>query len=111
MDIATLRSFAWAWLALPLTALDWLLAWHRLPARVAMKTGPNGQPLAWADRADAMAFDLKLLAGVALFATALGVVIALAQPDRAKTAAWTMGAVIAFVAGLLNVVLWTIQVP
>jgi len=79
MEWSDLRMTLWSWLLVPLTALDWWIAWSRLPERVVMKTGPSGQPTSWAAREQAMTFDLGLLAGVLAFTTVLTMVVAFAQ--------------------------------
>ncbi len=98
--------------ALPLTAIDWLIAWSRLPDGVLMN-GAKGHATSTATRVDAMKFDLKLLAGVLIFATLIGVLAGFVRPERATLGA----AVVLMCAGLhvflllLNGVLCFAQVP
>jgi hypothetical protein len=107
-DVAKLSS---PWLRLPLTALDWWIAWGKLPARVPMKLGPHGQVTSWATREQAMSFDLWLLAGVLALVTVILFTSALAAPERAGKML-ALGAVApAIVFVLLNGVLWVYQVP
>jgi hypothetical protein len=106
-DLGILLSM---WLGVPLTAADFWLAWGSLPDKVPMKKGAAGQVLAWTTRAEALTFDLKLLAGVLLFVTLIGWLIGLSAPEKG-----TLAALVLALAGwgmviLLNWVLWSIQV-
>jgi hypothetical protein len=100
-----------AWLIIPLTALSWVIAWHRLPERVAMKLDAGGRPIGWAPRHAAMTFDLKVLAGVLTFATVIAFLIAFVQPGKARLAPNVVIFCAAFVGLLLNGILWVYQVP
>jgi hypothetical protein len=111
MDLSDLKPLLYAWLALPLTALSWWIAWGRLPERVIMKLDAANRPIHWASRVDAMTFDMEFLGGILLFLTLLGVVVAFAQPVKARLVAWLLLGTTGFVGLLLNWVLWHIQVP
>jgi hypothetical protein len=106
-DFAILLS---PWLGIPLTALDFRIAWDRLPEKVPMKTGGHGQVLAWTTREGALSFDLKFLAMILLIVTFIGWILGMASSDKG-----IVGVVIAALTGwgivlLLNWVLWSIQV-
>jgi hypothetical protein len=109
MDWSDLKKILFAWLLLPLTALDWGIAWGRLPARVVMKTGADGQPRGWASRGDAMMFDLKLLAGVLLFTTLIALLVLFQHPGRGSLGAWVVLICGGLVFLLVNGILWTSQ--
>jgi hypothetical protein len=110
MDWSDIKKILWTWLALPLTALDWAIAWHRVPLRVGMKFGSDGRPTSWSPREGALKFDLVFLTGMLVFATLVAFFIAFAQPGKGRYAPW----VVMFVGGLafvlLNGVLWLYQV-
>jgi hypothetical protein len=111
MDGADLKKILLAWLALPLTALDWAVAWSRLPERVPMHFGPDGRATSWATRGEAMRFDLVLLGGVLLFATVVGFLVAFTRPGtggpRGAMAVLVVGG---FVFLVVNWILWRYQV-
>jgi hypothetical protein len=107
MEGTDIKKLVFMWLAVPLTALDWWFAWDRLPARVVMKTGLDGRPRAWADRGDAMMLELKILAGILLFCSVMGYVVAGAG-SKAVTVTVIAGWGAFF---LLNWVLWSKMVP
>jgi hypothetical protein len=105
-----LRTILATWLAIPLTALDWWLAWDRLPARVAMKYAANGRAVAWASREDAMTFDLVLLAVVLGVATLAGVAGLAVQPERGRRISTGILVCATLVFLVVNGVLWLYQV-
>ncbi len=111
MEWSDLRATLWSWLLVPLTAVDWWIAWGRLPERVVMKLGPNGQPTSWATREQAITFDLVFLACILGFTTVLAFVVAFAQPEKAARVSVGTAACNAFIFLLLNGVLWFVQVP
>lgn len=111
MELSDLKNLLWMWLALPLTALDWAIAWSRVPERVAMKFGPNGQPTSWAPRAGAMKVDLGLLFGVLLFATVIGALGIFQRPWKSKTMTIAVTCVSGFVFLVVNWILWAYHVP
>jgi hypothetical protein len=108
--VSPLRKLALAWLALPLTALDWLVAWGRLPARVVMKTNASGQPIHWATREDALRFDLSLVGGVLVFLTIVSALVVALQPEKARQATWGAVVVALFLFLIVNGILWGSQV-
>lgn len=110
MEPSDIKKILCMWLALPLTALDWWMAWSRLPERVVMKFGHNGQPTSWASRGDAMRFDLVFLACSLAFMTVIGFVVSSARPDRASRVAWGIMLCGGFVFLVLNGILWMYQV-
>lgn len=110
MDWSDIKKILWTWLALPLTALDWWTAWGRVPERVVMKFGPDGQPRSWASRGDAMTFDLVVLACVLAFITVIGLLVSFAQPGRASRSAVVVMLCGGFAFLLLNGILWLYQV-
>jgi hypothetical protein len=110
MDGSDLKKILYAWLLVPLTALDWCIAWRWVPERAVMKVGSDGQPRAWALRWDAMMFDIKLLSGCLLFITAIGFLIAFQKPWKASWGAWIVLLSGGFIFLLLNGVLWLTQV-
>jgi len=111
MDSAFIKRILLAWLALPLTALDWAIAWRKLPEHVVMKTGANGQPLAWASRAAAMRVDLTVMTVVLLFGTAVGFLVAFQKPWKATQGAGAVLFLGVLVFLVMNGVLWFAQVP
>jgi hypothetical protein len=111
MEWSDLKKILFTWLALPLTALDGWIAWGRLPARVVMKYGPDGQPRSWTSRENAIAFDLKILAVALTFFTVIGFLIAFTQPGRGGArGAWIVMLCGGFFFLLLNGILWLYQV-
>ena len=108
--MSTLQKLFTLWATVPLTALDWWVAWSRLPARVVMKFGPNGQPIHWATPEDAMKFDLILLAGIAVFLTAIGALTLFARPEKERQLSTALLGCGGFVFVLVNWILWTYQV-
>lgn len=111
MEWRDIKVLLRVWLVVPLTALDWWVAWGRLPERVVMKYGPNGQPTSWTSREAAMKFDLVFLSCVMGLLTLIAVSVAFLQPERAGRVAWAVIGCGAFVFFLLNGVLWAYQVP
>jgi hypothetical protein len=109
--MSPLRRLLLAWLALPLTALDWWLAWDRLPQRVVMKTGAHGEPLHWATREDALRFDLLLIGGVLAFLTLTSALALASQPEKGRQVATGGLLVAAFLFVVVNGILWGRQVP
>ncbi len=55
---------AMMWLALPLTALRYWLAWEKLPARMATHFAANGQPNGWMSREVSLYFAMGVTAFV-----------------------------------------------
>lgn len=111
MDAATLKLFGLAWLALPVTALDWGLAWGRLPERVVTRTGLRGEAIGWASRGDAMALQLEVIIGVLVLGTLICGLTAAARPDRARAAGGVLIALGVLVTVAMNGVLWGMHVP
>jgi len=58
-----------AWLALPLTALNYWRAWDRLPARVAVHFDINWQPNGWTSREGSLMLALGTTAFLVLVFT------------------------------------------
>ncbi|HEY2510930.1 MAG TPA: hypothetical protein VGI39_08745 [Polyangiaceae bacterium] len=108
--MSTLQKLLALWATLPLTALDWWVAWSRLPARVVMKFGPNGQPIHWAAPEEAMKFDLFLLGGILVFLTVIGALALFARPEKERQLSTALLACAGFVALILNGILWAYQV-
>jgi hypothetical protein len=111
MDWPFLKKLLLAWLAVPLTALDWAIAWHKLPERVVMKTGTSGAPIAWASPAAAMKLNLTALAGVLGVMTVVGVLVALGAPWKASQIGNVVLFMGVFMFVLMNGVLWFMHVP
>src|SRR5258708_31203014 len=57
-----LAGIATAWLALPLTALNYSRAWDRLPARMAVHFDANWQPNGWTSREGSRTLALGMTA-------------------------------------------------
>jgi hypothetical protein len=108
--VSELRKLLLAWLTLPLTALDWWVAWDRIPSRVVMKTNSNGQPIHWATREEALRFDLLLIAGVLVFLTVIGGLVTALEPAKRRPVSVGLLLVAAFIALVVNGVLWGMKV-
>ena len=66
------QTFIWLmWLALPLTAFRFWMAWDRLPLRMATHFGMNGQPNGWMPRESAFYLALGLTALIVVVFTAV----------------------------------------
>jgi len=72
-------SIALLWATLPAIRLQFAEAWDRLPARMAIHFGVNGQPNGWAPRETAMWFMLGLVTGMLVTATI--VLLRVRKPD------------------------------
>jgi len=57
-----LATIAVAWLALPLTALNYSRAWDRLPMRIAVHFDANWQPNGWTSREGSRTLALGMTA-------------------------------------------------
>jgi hypothetical protein len=110
VEWSDLKATLWAWIVLPLTALDWWIAWGHLPERVVMRYGQRGQPVAWATREQAMSFDLELLAGILAVATVVTLFAAFFQPERATRVSVGTAVCSGFIFLVVNGVLWFVQV-
>lgn len=111
MDTSDIKKLLWMWATLPLTAVDWWIAWGNLPERVVMKSDAIGRPIHWASRGDAMKFDLMLLGGVLLFLTLLSAIGLMSDGDTKRHQYFT--AILAyamFVFLVVNGILWFVQV-
>jgi len=63
MSSKRLQIFTWLiWLALPLTALRYWLAWDQLPVRMATHFNASGQPNGWMSREVSLQFGLGITA-------------------------------------------------
>src|SRR5262249_37060667 len=60
------------WLALPLTALSYWVAWDQLPARMASHFDLYGQPNGWMSREASLGFALGLTIFMLLIFTGIG---------------------------------------
>jgi hypothetical protein len=110
-SVPTSRKLLLPWVSLPLTALDWAIAWTRLPERVVTKFGPGGRPVRWAPRDQALTSDLLLVGGVLAFTTALVLVAWTMQPGKAGKAYLGMIVTNAIVFLATNGVLWLVHAP
>ncbi len=111
MDSTFFKRILLAWMAVPLTALDWAIAWRKLPEQVVMKYGSSGRPLSWAPRAAAMRFELSLMAGVIGFGTVLAFLVALTAPWKGPQVAGVVLVIGVFMLVLMSYVLWFHHVP
>jgi len=59
------------WLALPLTALRYWLAWDHLPARVATHFNASGEPNGWMTRETSLIFAVVLMVFLLTILTAV----------------------------------------
>ncbi|MFZ0761306.1 MAG: DUF1648 domain-containing protein [Candidatus Sulfotelmatobacter sp.] len=86
-----LRAVGLPWLALPLTALNYWLAWDRLPARIAVHFDVNWQPNGWTSREE----SLMLALGVTAFMLVVFTVASYATSRKSPSvlSKWTMVAV------------------
>jgi hypothetical protein len=88
------KSLTWLmWLALPTTALNYWLAWDRLPSRMAVHFDANWQPNGYTSREGA----LKLGLGIMVFMLVVFTIAALAVYAVKGTAAWPV-LIVAYVA-------------
>jgi Protein of unknown function (DUF1648) len=72
MNRKAFQIFIWLmWLALPITAVRFWMAWDRLPLRMATHFGINGQPNGWMPRHTALYFALAMTALVLAVFTAV----------------------------------------
>lgn len=110
MDASDVKRLLWPWLFLPLTALDWWIAWRRVPERVVMKFGSNGQPVSWATREQALEFDLLLVGGVLAFSTVVVFLAGMAQPEKAGKAYAGLAVTNTLIFLVTNAILWIVQV-
>jgi hypothetical protein len=106
-DLAKLLA---PWLMVPLTALDWWIAWSRLPEHVVVKYGAHGQPTGYRTREDAMMFDVGMLGGVMLLCTVILLIAAFSGSEKlAKLyVGFTCCEVIIFL--VVNAMLWMTKV-
>lgn len=111
MELSDLKATLWSWLLVPLMALEWWIAWSRLPERVVMKQGANGQPTGWATREQAMRFDLEMLAAVLAVTTVITLVVAFAQPEKVTRVSIGTAVCNVFMFLLMSGVLWLLQMP
>jgi hypothetical protein len=83
MNHKVFQTLNWLmWLALPITAFRFWLAWDRLPLRMATHFSINGQPNGWMPRETALYFALGVTAlTVAVFAVISYVALKTHAPD------------------------------
>jgi uncharacterized membrane protein len=74
------------WLALPTTALNYWLAWNRLPARIAVHYDASGRANSWASPGEVRTLSLWVLVFVLAVVTGTGYLVAYLRSDRAKPA-------------------------
>jgi hypothetical protein len=75
MNRKVFQALTWLmWLAMPITAFRFWLAWHRLPLRMATHFNPNGQPNGWMPRDTALYFALGVTAFVVVVFTVISYV-------------------------------------
>jgi len=88
-----------AWLALPLTAVKFWLAWDRLPARIAVHFDVNWQPNGWTSREGA----LMLALGVTTFLLAIFTVACYAacRTGSSSLSRWALVAIFYAVLGFV----------
>jgi hypothetical protein len=88
------------WLALPLTALRFWLAWDRLPLRMATHFNANGQPNGWMPRESAFYVALGITAAMVAVFTAISYV---AHRTHAPDAfSWSLLGFFYLVTGFVN---------
>ena len=109
MDRSDLLALVAPWCAIPLTALDWWLAWDRLPARVVMHVAENGRT-STALREDALMFDLRALLYLLCAHACVTLFVNAVDPARTKAASAVVGLAVLVLFAALNWVLWTMQV-
>jgi len=75
MNRKVFQALTWLmWLAMPITAFRFWLAWDRLPLRMATHFNLNGQPNGWMPRATALYFALGVTALVVVVFTVISYV-------------------------------------
>jgi len=84
------------WLALPAIAVQYWLAWDRLPLRVASHFDASGQPNGWMTREASLGVTLALLAFVLTIATV--VLLRVPKPD---SLCWALLAMFYMIVGVL----------
>ncbi|MFZ0296253.1 MAG: DUF1648 domain-containing protein [Candidatus Sulfotelmatobacter sp.] len=71
-----------AWLALPVTALNYWLAWDRLPMRMAVHFDANFQPNGYASKQGAMEFGLGIVVAMLVLPTVVTLISRAVKPLR-----------------------------
>ena len=92
-------AVALAWLALPLTALNYWRAWDRLPIRIAVHFDANWQPNGWTTREGSRMLALGMTAFLLLVFTITSYVVRRAPTSNLSR--WTMIAVFYVVLSLV----------
>jgi uncharacterized membrane protein len=85
------------WLALPITALKYWLAWDHLPMQMAVHFNAAGQPNGWETRQGALQSGPGAMAVVLVFFTVMGLMVRALRP----AVSWFMVAVFYVVLGFL----------
>lgn len=106
MEQPDFKHLRWMWLTLPLTVLDWWIAWGRIPERVPMKYGATGLPTSWAPRYAAMKLELGLLCGALLFSHVIGMLGIYQRPWSSAAVTVAVTCASGFVFFLVNWILW-----
>jgi len=94
-----LASVGLAWLALPLTALNYSRAWDRLPQRIAVHFDVNWQPNGWTTREGSRMLALGMTAFLLVIFTISTYVVRRASPSALSS--WALVAVFYVVLGLV----------
>jgi len=88
-----------AWLALPLTALNYSRAWDRLPMRIAVHFDANWQPNGWTTREGSRTLALGMTAFMLVVFTIASYVARRTNPSSLST--WALVAVFYLVLGVI----------
>lgn len=105
IDSYTKRLLA-LWLALPTTALNFLLFGNRLPARIAMHYDINGRPTNWASPNELRSLSFWFLVFVLVVVTGTGYLVAYLRSDRAKPAIIPLYLAVGLIWAILNGFVW-----
>jgi hypothetical protein len=103
-----LAAVGLAWLALPLTALNYSRAWDRLPMRIAVHFDANWQPNGWTTREGSRTLALGMTAFLLVVFTIASYAARRAAPSSLAT--WALVAVFYVVLGVVyHVNAWIVE--
>ena len=100
-----------AWLALPMTALNYSRTWDRLPRRVAVHFDINWQPNGWTSREGARTLALGMTAFLlVVFTIVSGIARRTAASTSSRLSVWALVAIFYVVLGVVYYVnVWIVE--
>lgn len=98
------------WVALPVLAINGLIAWDKMPERVPMKINANGMATSWSTRGHSIQIMFEVLLVVVVASSAMLGLVAFQVPWRLKPASIIVSLMTVSMAILLAWVIWTYQV-